>query len=387
MQVDILQLIMASSNSNSTSNGSVQPLKTGYLFKQGGGYRNWKKRYFVLEDSTLCYYTKEGEAAAKGTIDLATGRGVRSKEQCRSVEKWPNDANDDTTFGLAVEKRTYFIYGSDKDVVKEWMTLLQQRIEKIGNPTNSYEKDPEGKPETLPSKLAKQGSKLAATFTKTAVRAAAATGAVDADTVELVDGITDAVENQAEAGRDASLADRAKMAAGDTAGVVGDNVDNTYVSTAASVVQEQIEADDDTSLQQRVLMSTGTVLGGAAEVIGEENEIAGALVGVVGGVVSDQAEADEDMSVKQRLILAGGSALAEGGGVVGDLTGVQLAADVLEVAGEVVKGQAEADEDSSLTERSKMAVGNAAEAVAGLDSMHYNYEGKRLCHEVESMAA
>lgn len=59
-----------------------------------------------------------------------------------------------------------------------------------------------------------------------------------------------------------------------------------------------------------------------------------AIVGMAGGVVSDQAEADEEMSVKQRLMLAGGSVLAEGGGAVGDLTGVQLAADALEVAGE-----------------------------------------------------
>lgn len=56
-------------------------------------------------------------------------------------------------------------------------------------------------------------------------------------------------------------------------------------------------------------------------------------MGVVGGVVSDQAEADEEMSVKQRLILAGGSVLAEGGGAVRDLTGEQLGADTLEVAG------------------------------------------------------
>ena len=58
-----------------------------------------------------------------------------------------------------------------------------------------------------------------------------------------------------------------------------------------------------------------------------------AVVGVAAGVVSDQAEADEEMSLKQRLVLAGGSTLAEGGGVVDELTGVSLAADVLEVAG------------------------------------------------------
>lgn len=47
------------------------------------------------------------------------------------------------------------------------------------------------------------------------------------------------------------------------------------IQTGAAVVQDQLEADEDASLQQRVLKSTGTVLGGAAEVIGEENEIIG----------------------------------------------------------------------------------------------------------------
>ena len=84
----------------------------------GGSYRNWKKRYFVLEDSLLSYYTKEGEQAPKGTIDLSTGRGVRTKEQCKSVEQWPKEATDHTTFGLATDKRTYFIYGTDKAVIK-----------------------------------------------------------------------------------------------------------------------------------------------------------------------------------------------------------------------------------------------------------------------------
>jgi len=84
----------------------------------GGSYRNWKKRYFVLQDSTLCYYAKEGDATPKGTIDLVSGRGVRTKEQCKSVEKWPKDAKDDMTFGLAMNDRTFFIYGKDKEEVK-----------------------------------------------------------------------------------------------------------------------------------------------------------------------------------------------------------------------------------------------------------------------------
>ena len=65
------------------------------------------------------------------------------------------------------------------------------------------------------------------------MRTAASTGAVDQSTVDIVDSVADAAENQAEAGRDATVGDRLKMAAGDTAGAVADNVDNTYVSVSA----------------------------------------------------------------------------------------------------------------------------------------------------------
>ena len=47
--------------------------------------------------------------------------------------------------------------------------------------------------------------------------------------------------------------------------------------TAAKVAEEQIKADDDTSVQQRLLLGTGTALGGVAEIVGEENEIAGGM--------------------------------------------------------------------------------------------------------------
>ena len=61
------------------------------------------------------YYTNEGDTAARGTIDLAEGRGVRQREHC-SLE-WPKDAKNGLCFGLSTEARTYYIYGtSEADV-------------------------------------------------------------------------------------------------------------------------------------------------------------------------------------------------------------------------------------------------------------------------------
>ena len=89
------------------------------LFASGGSYRNWNRRYFVLRKSTFSYYVSEGDRVPKGTIDLTKGRGIRSKEQCRLDEQeWPRAAKRNVAFGLAVENRTYYIYGYDQVAVE-----------------------------------------------------------------------------------------------------------------------------------------------------------------------------------------------------------------------------------------------------------------------------
>ena len=82
----------------------------------GGSYRNWKKRYFILSDASLKYYTKEGDNTPKKVIDLKQGRGIRNRKQCEL--EWPKDAKPGLSFGLATDTRTYYLYGDDKAAVK-----------------------------------------------------------------------------------------------------------------------------------------------------------------------------------------------------------------------------------------------------------------------------
>ena len=86
------------------------------FFTSGGKYRNWKKRYFVLTGTTVRYYVNEGDAAARGEIDLATGRGVRQRHHC-SLE-WPKEAKEGISFGLSTEGRTFYLYGTDKEDIE-----------------------------------------------------------------------------------------------------------------------------------------------------------------------------------------------------------------------------------------------------------------------------
>ena len=86
------------------------------MYCTGGSYRNWKKRYFTLSDDTLKYYAKEGDSSPKKVIDLKESRGVRNRTQCGVV--WPREAQPGLAFGIATDKRTFYLYGDDKDAVK-----------------------------------------------------------------------------------------------------------------------------------------------------------------------------------------------------------------------------------------------------------------------------
>ena len=88
-----------------------------YRFHTGGGYRNWKMRYFVLNENTLDYYAKHGDPIPKNSIDLSNGWGVRDASDCK-LTSWPKEVADGCAFGIATEERTYYLYGFSENDVK-----------------------------------------------------------------------------------------------------------------------------------------------------------------------------------------------------------------------------------------------------------------------------
>ena len=86
----------------------------------GGQYRNWKKRYFVLKGTVLAYYEREGDKQAKGLIDLTKGYGVREKVETMGLGgvDWPEHVHKCVAFGVAIEGRTYYLYGESLSEVK-----------------------------------------------------------------------------------------------------------------------------------------------------------------------------------------------------------------------------------------------------------------------------
>jgi hypothetical protein len=74
--------------------------KAGFLTKEGGRWKSWKKRWFVLKND-LIYYSKKQNSAELGIIRLA---GVKPEEVYISSRK--GKAN---CFEIKTANRTFFL--------------------------------------------------------------------------------------------------------------------------------------------------------------------------------------------------------------------------------------------------------------------------------------
>ncbi|EGG20285.1 hypothetical protein DFA_07408 [Cavenderia fasciculata] len=73
------------------------PKLQGYLFKEGGIYKSWKKRWFIVEGETLKYYVNESKdnSLLKGTILLSSITSVKP------VTTNPHNAKSSSTSALS----------------------------------------------------------------------------------------------------------------------------------------------------------------------------------------------------------------------------------------------------------------------------------------------
>ncbi|KAL6056500.1 Serine/threonine-protein kinase Sgk3 [Balamuthia mandrillaris] len=99
--------------------------KEGWMTKEGGSYKSWKKRWCVVEKGHLNYYTKKG-GDLKGSIPLAKVSDVSScsykdKKNCMQV------------ISIAHE-RTYYFTAETPEALKEWLDVLDFERKKASGP-------------------------------------------------------------------------------------------------------------------------------------------------------------------------------------------------------------------------------------------------------------
>lgn len=97
------------------------PQKSGFLTKQGGSIKTWKKRWFVLKGDTLWYFKSQKEQEQTGSIKLEPSTVCqlepgKKKKGCHF-------------FSVGAAKRTYLIYADSESLAKEWVDLICKAIQ------------------------------------------------------------------------------------------------------------------------------------------------------------------------------------------------------------------------------------------------------------------
>lgn len=67
------------------------------------------------------YFAQQGDVGKKkpkGVIDLTTGFGVRTQDECHKEINWPKSATAEASFAVATEKRTWYMIADSEETAK-----------------------------------------------------------------------------------------------------------------------------------------------------------------------------------------------------------------------------------------------------------------------------
>jgi len=107
-------------NINIAAQSLSPPDKEGYMTKQGGSFKSWKKRYFILKDRMLYYYKTPKDNSFTGKIDLESNSVVKEDP----ARKKPN------LIAITTSNRIFFMYPEKPEEMKEWIDAISKGIEK-----------------------------------------------------------------------------------------------------------------------------------------------------------------------------------------------------------------------------------------------------------------
>jgi len=108
------------------SAASLHPCdKDGYLVKQGGSIKTWKKRYFVLKGKVLYYYKTPKDSQFTGRIEIEPASLV--KEELEKAKKKSKPG----LFSITTAKRIFFMYPDKQEETRAWVEAIQKGIEQL----------------------------------------------------------------------------------------------------------------------------------------------------------------------------------------------------------------------------------------------------------------
>lgn len=101
-----------------------KPDKDGFLTKQGGSIKTWKKRWFVLKGDTMYYFKTPRDTEQTGEIKLDSACSCQP-EKAKGKKYY---------FSVTTPSRTFMMFAESEETMKQWVDKISQAIDKIANP-------------------------------------------------------------------------------------------------------------------------------------------------------------------------------------------------------------------------------------------------------------
>jgi len=95
----------------------------GWMTKQGGSVKSWKKRWFVLKGSQLFYFKTKKDTDLTGVVELTKESFVRREDKKKKY-----------CFAVGTQKRIFYMYPDTQVEQDNWIKVLSQVVDKLKNP-------------------------------------------------------------------------------------------------------------------------------------------------------------------------------------------------------------------------------------------------------------
>ncbi|XP_051722981.1 pleckstrin homology domain-containing family A member 1a isoform X7 [Ctenopharyngodon idella] len=96
-------------------------IKAGYCVKQGALMKNWKRRYFVLEQNSMSYFKSDLE---KEPLKIILLKEVHKVQECKHGEIMMRD----NLFEVVTTSRTFYIQADSPEEMHSWIKAISGAI-------------------------------------------------------------------------------------------------------------------------------------------------------------------------------------------------------------------------------------------------------------------
>ncbi|MEE6486598.1 hypothetical protein FKM82_014646 [Ascaphus truei] len=105
-------------------------IKAGYCVKQGAVMKNWKRRYFLLDENTIGYFKSDTDRDPLRVIQL---REVQKVQECKQSDNMMRD----NLFEIVTTSRTFYVQADSPEAMHSWIRAISGAIVAQRGPARS----------------------------------------------------------------------------------------------------------------------------------------------------------------------------------------------------------------------------------------------------------